>query len=46
MIQKAFITFGQQQDNFIDELSEKAFLYKTIRNSCLNEFCHRNLLIS
>lgn len=40
IVQDAFISYWKQQDNFTDELSVKAFLYKTIRNGCLNQIRH------
>lgn len=43
LVQEAFISYWKQQDNFADELSVKAFLYKTIRNSCLNQIRHHNI---
>lgn len=43
LVQEAFISYWKQQDSFHDELSVKAFLYKTIRNSCLNQIRHHNI---
>lgn len=43
LVQEAFISYWKQQDNFTDELSVKAFLYKTIRNSCLNQIRHHHI---
>lgn len=43
IVQDAFITYWKQQDNFEDELSVKSFLYKSIRNGCLNQLRHHNI---
>ncbi len=43
IVQDAFIHYWKQQDRFDDELSVKAYLYKTIRNSCFNQLRHRNI---
>lgn len=43
IVQDAFINYWKQQDNFEDELSVKSFLYKSIRNACLNQLRHQNI---
>lgn len=43
IVQDAFIHYWKQQDHFSDELSVKAFLYKTIRHNCLNQIRHYNI---
>lgn len=43
IVQDAFISYWKQQDSFNDELSVKAFLYKTIRNNCLNQIRHHHI---
>lgn len=43
IVQDTFITYWKQQDSFEDELSVKSFLYKSIRNSCLNQIRHHKI---
>lgn len=43
IVQDAFINYWKQQGRFEDELSVKAFLYKSIRNGCLNQIRHYNI---
>lgn len=43
IVQEAFISYWKRQENFEDELSVKAFLYKTIRNGCLNQLRHHHI---
>lgn len=43
IVQDAFISYWRQQDSFEDELSVKAFLYKIIRNNCLNQIRHNHI---
>lgn len=43
IVQEAFINYWKQQDNFEDEISVKAFLYKSIRNGCLNQIRHHDI---
>lgn len=43
IVQDAFIKYWKQQDHFEDELSVKSFLYKSIRNACLNQLRHQNI---
>lgn len=43
IVQEAFIIYWKQQDHFEDEPSVKSFLYKSIRNSCLNQIRHYNV---
>ncbi|MEG2277359.1 MAG: sigma-70 family RNA polymerase sigma factor [Odoribacter sp.] len=45
IVQDAFISYWKQQDHFEDELSVKSFLYKTIRNACLNQLRHNSIRI-
>ena len=35
IVQEAFIKYWKQENNFKDEVSSKAYLYKSIRNGCL-----------
>ncbi|WP_255418977.1 RNA polymerase sigma-70 factor [Odoribacter sp. AF15-53] len=43
IVQEAFINCWKCQNNFEDEVSLKAFLYKSIRNGCLNQLRHKNI---
>lgn len=43
IVQEAFINYWKQQDHFEDELSVKAYLYKTVRNGCLNQLRHHHI---
>lgn len=43
IVQDVFINYWKQQENFKDELSVKAFLYKSIRNGCLNQIRHHHI---
>lgn len=43
IVQEAFIKYWKQENNFKDEVSSKAYLYKSIRNGCLNQLRHRDI---
>lgn len=43
IVQEAFINYWKQENNFKDEVSSKAYLYKSIRNGCLNQLRHRDI---
>ena len=43
IVQEAFIKYWKQENNFKDEVSSKAYLYKSIRNGCLNQMRHRDI---
>ena len=38
IVQEAFIKYWRQENNFNDEIALKTYLYKSIRNGCLNQF--------
>ncbi len=43
IVQEAFINYWRLENNFDDEIASKAYLYKSIHNSCLNQLRHRNI---
>ena len=43
IVQESFINYWKQDRNFDDEIALKAYLYKSIHNSCLNQLRHRNI---
>ena len=43
IVQDSFIKVWERRDDFFDEPSFKSFLYKSIRNSCLNYFEHKKV---
>ena len=43
IVQESFINYWKQDRNFDDEIALKAYLYKSINNSCLNQLRHRNI---
>ena len=43
IVQEAFIKYWKQENNFKDEVSSNAYLYKSIRNGCLNQLRHENV---
>lgn len=43
IVQEVFIKYWEIQSRFTDELSSKAFLYKSVRNGCLNYIRHSNI---
>ena len=43
IVQEAFIKYWRQENNFNDEIALKTYLYKSIRNGCLNQLRHENV---
>lgn len=43
IVQDTFIKVWERREDFYDELSFKSFLYKSIRNACLNHFEHKKV---
>lgn len=43
IVQEAFINYWKQENNFNNEAALKAYLYKSIRNGCLNQMRHKNI---
>lgn len=43
IVQDTFIKYWKIQDQFDDELSVKAFIYKGVRNGCLNHLRHQKV---
>ena len=43
IVQEAFIKVWERREDFFDEPSLKAFLYKSIRNTCLNNIQHNKV---
>ena len=43
IVQEAFIKYWRQENNFNDEITLKTYLYKSIRNGCLNQLRHENV---
>ena len=39
-VQETFVYLWQNQTNFMDEVSTKVFLYRTVKNKCLNQIKH------
>lgn len=43
IVQEAFIKVWERREDFFDELSLKSFMYKSIRNTCLNNIQHNKV---
>ena len=43
IVQEAFIKYWRQENNFNDEIALNTYLYKSIRNGCLNQLRHENV---
>ncbi len=46
IIQETFVKIWEKRSSFYHEAALKAFLYKTVRNSCLNQIDHQKVRIS
>ena len=43
-VQEAFIKLWEKSGNFLSEQAAKAFLYKSVKNSCLNQLEHSKVI--